>query len=203
MAGRKLLDLLVTHSYQHSDTPSFRLASGKFSNFYIDCKMTTMRGEAMPLVGEAVFQLLPSEVQAVGGLTMGADPIANAVAYFSQSTRPRVDMFSVRKEAKQHGLRKWIEGCAKAGSRVAVVDDVVTTGGSTIDAIQKCREEELQIVAVVVLVDRQEDGGIEKIRRAVGPNVPVCAVFTRAHLEARWHETHADTPAPAHQAVAG
>jgi orotate phosphoribosyltransferase len=196
MARSRLLDLLVTHSYQQSDTPSFRLTSGKLSHFYIDCKMTTMRGEAMPLVGEAVWQLVPPGVQAIGGLTMGADPIASATAHYSQSTARPLDMFSVRKEAKKHGMRKWIEGGAQKGTRVAVVDDVVTTGGSTVDAIQKCREEGLDIVAVVVLVDRQEEDGIENIRRAAGPAVPLRAVFTRADLEARWRELHAGTVAP-------
>jgi len=101
-------------------------------------------------------------------------------------------MFSVRKEAKKHGTGKWIEGCAPAGTRVAVLDDVITTGGSTIDAIKKCREEGLDVVAVVALVDRQEEDGMENIRRAAGPDVPIRAVFTRADLEARWRTVTSD-----------
>ncbi len=179
----KLIDLLVERSYRRSDAPSFRLASGKFSNFYIDCRATTMCGDAMPLVGEAFAERLPQDADAVGGLTMGADWIAAATAYYCQLHDRSVNAFSVRKEPKKHGLRKWIEGGVSRGSRVVVVDDVVTTGGSTIDAISRCREEGLQVVAVVVLVDRQEEGGLEAIQRAAGRGVPVCAIFTKSELE--------------------
>jgi len=178
--------MLVERSYRQSDTPSFRLASGKLSNFYIDCKVTTMCGDAMPLVGEAVAQLLPPEAEGVGGLTMGADWIAAAAAYFCTAHGRRVDAFSVRKEPKQHGLKKWIEGAARAGAKVVVIDDVVTTGGSTIDAIDRCREEGLDVVGVVVLVDRQEEGGMEAIRQKAGASLPLHAVFVRSDLEREW-----------------
>ncbi len=183
MVRTRLLDLLIARSYRRSDTPSFRLASGKLSNFYIDCRATTMRGEAMPLIGQVVVEQLPETAAAVGGLTMGADWIAAAAAYYGSSHGRPLDAFSVRKEPKQHGLKKWVEGCAAPGSKVVVVDDVVTTGGSTIDAIKRCREEGLEIVGVLALVDRQEEGGMENICREVGPDITVGAVFTRADLE--------------------
>jgi orotate phosphoribosyltransferase len=145
-----------------------------------------MCGDAMPLVGEAVAQLLPPEAAAVGGLTMGADWIAAATAYFCTANGRRVDAFSVRKEPKKHGLKKWIEGSARAGTRVVVIDDVVTTGGSTLDAIDRCREEGLVVVGVVVLVDRQEEGGMEAIRQKAGPALPLHAVFVRSDLEREW-----------------
>jgi orotate phosphoribosyltransferase len=188
-ARARLLRLLVERSYRQSDTPSFRLASGKLSNFYIDCKVTTMCGDAMPLVGAAVARFVPPEAEAIGGLTMGADWIAAATAYFCTATGRRVDAFSVRKEPKKHGLKKWIEGSARRGSRVVVIDDVVTTGGSTIDAIDRCREEGLVVVAVVVLVDRQEEGGMEAIRQKAGATIPLHAVFVRADLQREWHAT--------------
>lgn len=184
-ARDRLLDLLVARSFKHADAPTFRLASGKMSSFYVDCRATDMLGAAMPLVGEAIAALLPRDVDAIGGLTMGADPIACAVAYYCSAHRRPLGMFSVRKALKQHGLGKWIEGCASKGSRVVVVDDVVTTGGSTIDAIRRCREEGLVVRGVAVLVDRQEEGGMDAIRREAGPDVPVRAAFTVADLAAR------------------
>src|SRR4029077_6152863 len=117
------------------------LASGRQSDVYIECKPTTMLADAKPLVGELVLERIPHDTQAIGGLTFGADPIADAVSLVAKLKHDRsIDTFMVRKEAKKHGLRKIIEGCATPGTRVAVVDDVVTTGGSTIEAIQRCRE---------------------------------------------------------------
>jgi orotate phosphoribosyltransferase len=178
----RLLDLLVKYSYRHDASMPFRLASGKPSAYYVDCKATTMRGEAGDLIGAAFAELLPAGVQAVGGLTMGSDPIALAVAgYCARHGRP-LNAFSVRKEAKRHGLRKWIEGAVESGAAVAVIDDVVTTGGSTIDAIRKCRDEGLRIEAVIALVDRQEENGLDNIATVAGPRVPVTAILTLREL---------------------
>lgn len=200
----KLLRLLAANSYRRADTPIFRLVSGKLSDFYIDCKATTMRGAAMPLVGQVFAQYLPKNVDAVGGLTMGADPIAHAVAHHCGLHRRSVNAFSVRKEPKKHGMRKWIEGGVETGSNVVVVDDVVTTGGSTIDAIRKCREEGLRVAGVLVLVDRQEEGGLEAIRREAGPRVPVQAIFTKSDFEAfSKSSARAHTPAAASRTAAG
>jgi orotate phosphoribosyltransferase len=183
-ARTRLLDLLARWSYRHDPTAPFQLSSGKRSPYYVDCKVTTMRGEAVDLVGAAFLDHVPPEAEAVGGLTMGADPIAHAVAsYGTRHGRP-LNAFSVRKEAKRHGLGKWVEGCAARGTAVVVVDDVVTTGGSTIDAIRKCREEGLRVVAVVALVDREEESGRENIVQAAGPGVPVTAVFTLREIRA-------------------
>jgi orotate phosphoribosyltransferase len=185
----KLLNLLVTHSYNRASYDKFELSSGGRSNFYIDCKATTMRAEAMPLVGRAVAALLPPETESVGGLTLGADAIAGATAFYCQTVKRRVDSFTVRKSAKNHGLMKFIEGCP--GSRVVVVDDVVTTGGSTIDAIRKCRDAGIQVVAVVALVDREE-GGMDAVRAEAGPDVPVSAIFRKSELEAHWQSLQAN-----------
>ena len=187
-AREKLLHLLVTYSYNRATYDKFELTSGKRSNFYIDCKTTTMRGAAMPLIGQAVAALLPSETQSVGGLTLGADAIAGATAYFCQTTGRCVDSFTARKTAKSHGMMKFIEGCP--GTRVVVLDDVVTTGGSTIDAIHKCREAGIQVLGVVALVDREE-GGMAAVQAAAGANVPVTALFRKSELEAHWQSLQA------------
>lgn len=188
MANRTLAKLLVNRSYIEGD---FVLASGRRSQFYFDCKLTTCFAEAMPLIGEAfvrAFRAAGTEPVSVGGLTSGADPIANAIAYYSLSEGPVGNMFSVRKDRKQHGTRKWIEGCAE--SPVAVVDDVVTSGGSVIRAIERCLEDELELVHVAVLVDREE-GGMEAIQKVV-PNVPVTAIFKKTELDALLAQEHGD-----------
>jgi orotate phosphoribosyltransferase len=162
----RLLEMLVRYSYRQETEPVFRLASGRFSDVYINCKQTTMRRDAAPLIASLFEQETPAGTQAVGGLTAGADPIAYAMRDFCD-TRP-VHAFMVRKEPKDHGLRREVEGPVERGMNVVVIDDVVTSGSSTIKAVQSCRAAELRVVAVVVLVDRQE-GGLEAIREEVGP----------------------------------
>ncbi|MCK6556891.1 orotate phosphoribosyltransferase [Candidatus Binatia bacterium] len=190
-ARARLLELLVRWSYHRADDERFELTSGRKSNFYIDCKATTMRGEALPLIGLLVAERLPAGVDGIGGLTMGADAIALATAFWCATIQRPLNAFTVRKTPKGHGMMKFIEGCP--GVTVAVVDDVVTTGGSTIDAVQRCREAGIRVAAVVVLVDRQE-GGMDNVRAAAGPSVPVVSVFTRADLERHWQESPARAP---------
>jgi orotate phosphoribosyltransferase len=137
----------------------------------------------MPLIGEAFlreFTHAGAAPRSVGGLTSGADAIANAISYCSLSQGSALDMFSVRKDRKEHGTQRWIEGCGE--SPVAVVDDVATSGGSVIKAIERCIEEGLKIAHVAVLVDREE-GGMDAIRKVV-PNLPVTAIFTKSELDA-------------------
>lgn len=188
MANRSLAKLLVEKSYIPGD---FVLASGRRSRFYFDCKLTTCFAEAMPLIGEAfirAFREAGTTPLSVGGLTSGADPIANAIAFHSLHAGPTLQMFSVRKERKAHGTGKWIEGCAR--SPVAIVDDVVTSGGSVIKAIERALEEGLEIAHVAVLVDREE-GGMEAISRLL-PSVPVTAIFKKAELDALRAQEHGD-----------
>jgi orotate phosphoribosyltransferase len=191
-----LLDVLVRRSYQRADEPRFQLTSGKMSSYYVDCKATTLFGPAIPLLGQELARHLPARVDAVGGRTFGADPLAYAIAAHRAAQGRPVNVFSVRKEPKKHGLRKWIEGCAESGARVVVLDDVVTTGKSTIEAIRRCRDEGLVVVGVLVLVDRQEEGGREAIEAEAGPDVPVRAVFTRADLDTHTASTHRRRRAP-------
>jgi orotate phosphoribosyltransferase len=186
----KLLELLVTHSYNRADYEKYELSSGKWSNFYIDCKAATMLAEAGPLIAEVCASFVPKDAEAVGGLTLGADPIAHAISsYFWYKKGRRLDVFTVRKTSKKHGLQHFIEG--NPGKRVVIVDDVVTTGGSTIEAIRRCREEGISVVSVVVLVDREESAGMDEVRRHAGPEVPVKSIFKKSDLEAVWQAKQA------------
>ena len=167
----RLLELLVRHSFQQSADPIFTLASGRKSRFYINCKKTTFMPEAMPLLGGLLFERIKAgerregeRIDAVGGLTLGADPIAYAIAYHSALQGMPVRAFSVRKEPKGHGAQKWVEGFEQPGARVAIIEDVVTTGGSTLRAIEGALNAGFRIQAVLALVDRQE-GGLEELRK--------------------------------------
>src|SRR5690606_29587232 len=156
---QRLLELLRTHSFERRQVT---LASGRTSNFYIDCKRTTLRAEGHWLVGrlllERVLREAP-EARAVGGLTLGADPIASAVSMASWMAARPLEAFIVRKEAKGHGTKRWIEGPAlPPGTPVAIVEDVVTTGGSGLLAAEKATEAGLRVLGIFALVDRREGG---------------------------------------------
>lgn len=168
-------------------TGDFTLASGKKSDLYVDCRVTTLDARGAVLAGRVLHGLLKAEAQkrglaisALGGLTMGADPIALAVAMASSMAgdAPPVQAFVVRKQAKEHGRGKCIEGNFTAGSTVVVVDDVITTGDSTLKAIEAIEAEGGQVAFALILVDRQE-GGRENIE---GRGYPVVAAFTRKEL---------------------
>jgi len=179
-----LAELLVVHSVFYRPRNPFVLSSGKTSPFYFDCRRTTMLPQAMPLIGRLIFERIRGVVDAVGGLTMGADPIACAVAYYSHSRGQPIAAFSVRKEAKSHGMQRWVEGAVRPKARVAVVEDVVTTGESTLRAIRRCREEGLRVERVVALVDREE-GGMERIGAEAGAE-RVSALLRRSEIDAIW-----------------
>lgn len=164
----RLKTLIVEHAFQYSETPTFKLVHGGLSQFYFNCKRVTLDPEGQYLIGNLVMQAIAGlGVQAIGGLTLGADPIANAVCYTSWLHKQPLQAFVVRKKQKDHGVVNLIEGKVQAGDRVVVVDDVITTGGSTLQAISACRFADLEVVKVVVLVDRQEMNGRENILREV------------------------------------
>jgi len=146
----------------------FVLTSGRKSNYYLDCKLTTLDPEGSVLTGYTILELLRSHsihADAIGGPTIGADPIVAAVAAVSFLEREPIPAFLVRKERKVHGRQKQIEGIeAKPGLKVVIVDEVCTAGGSTLDAIAAAEEAGLVVTAVVSLVDREE-GGSDKIRQ--------------------------------------
>jgi orotate phosphoribosyltransferase len=163
----QLIELLKTYSVKYSDAEEFTLASGKKSRFYVNCKPSVLRPEGLYLTGNLVLnEVINLKIDAIGGLTFGADPVAVAASFASYSSQKPFKAFSIRKEKKDHGISKWIEGDVKKGEKVVIVDDVATTGGSTIKAIQRAKSEGLDVVAAVILVDREE-GGIENISKHV------------------------------------
>jgi orotate phosphoribosyltransferase len=170
----------MMHSVRFGD---FVLASGQRSNLYVDCRLTTLRAEAMPLIGRLMLAKMAERGWApdvVGGLTMGADPVVTAVARESLDSGSPINAFLIRKEAKKHGRQKFIEGIDEpAGQKVVIVDDVCTTGGSTIKAIEASREAGMEVLGALCLVDR-EQGGREAIEQQ--NTCPFDCVFTMAEL---------------------
>ena len=173
---RRLKQLLREHSLMFGD---FTLVSGRKSRFYFDSKKTTLLPEGAYLVAAEVFDVLSRneiEADAIGGMTLGADPIVCPVAALSHLTKRPLRAFIVRKEAKGHGTSRRIEGNLEPGSRVVIVDDVVTTGGSTLRAIEAAEAADLQVAAVLCIVDREE-GGTEKLSRW-----PFFPMFAKAEI---------------------
>jgi len=160
-----LRDLFLARSVQRGD---FVLASGRRSSFYIDARRTTMSGDGLAVVGGLGLDRMAVRgwtPRAVGGLTLGADPIAYALALTARRRGQLLDAFTVRKQPKDHGTGKRIEGCFAAGFPVVVVEDVLTTGSSARDAISAVESEGGHVLGVMAVVDRQE-GGREAIERA-------------------------------------
>jgi orotate phosphoribosyltransferase len=158
----ELVELVRKRSFQYSEEPVFTLVSGKKSNFYFNLKAVTYSPPGIVRIGRLVYQAIRSlglSPDGIGGLTMGADPIAVAVAYTSQLDGNPIPAFSVRKTPKAHGLSLPIEGTVKEGDRVVVVEDVVTSGRSTIQAINAVRENGLTVLQVIALLDRCEENG--------------------------------------------
>lgn len=179
---KRLIELVIEHTFQFSEKPMFKLASGTMSSYYFNCKPTTLNPEGMYLIGQLLYDLITSrrswKATAVGGLTLGADPLANAVAYTSYLKGNPLEAFVVRKEPKKHGTMLWIEGHVAEGERVVILEDVITTGGSTMKAIERARKCGLRVQGVIVLIDRQE-GGREKVE-ALG--LPVMTLLTKEEI---------------------
>jgi orotate phosphoribosyltransferase len=154
----RLVALLLERSFRVGD---FVLSSGARSRFYIDCRTTTTHAEGQAVVGRlglAALREAGLRPDAVGGLTLGADPVAYSIAHASWIAGDPVNAFTVRKEPKAHGTGKRVEGCFQSGDRVVVVEDVITTGGSALKAIDAVEAEGGQVLAVLSLVDREEGG---------------------------------------------
>jgi len=159
------------------------LASGRKSNFYFDGKQTTLHAKGGLLVGKAFWEEVkqfPGPIHGVGGLTLGADPIATATSIAADLDGSSVHAFIIRKEPKGHGTGQWLEGRKNLppGSRVVIVEDVTTTGGSSLKAVERAKEEGLEVVGIVTLVDREE-GAREAIE---GAGQQLRAVFTRTEV---------------------
>jgi len=172
----RLLELLTRLSYEQREVT---LSSGLKSNFYIDCKQTVLGAEGHFLVGTLMSNVIEQrapQVEAVGGLTMGADPLASAVSTISYLRGRPLQAFYVRKEPKGHGTGQWLEGIKslRPGMPVAILEDVVTTGGSALKAIARAREFGLEVALIVGLVDREEGG-----REALEREAPLVTLFRR------------------------
>ena len=173
-----LAELLQRRSIRHGD---FVLASGARSSYYIDCRPSTMSGEGQALIGRMGLAALRSagwSPRSVGGLTMGADPVAYAIARASVDRPPALDAFSVRKQAKDHGTAKRVEGNFAAGDAVVVIEDVITSGGSALQAIEAIVAEGGKVLGVLAVVDR-EQGGRAKLEAA---GYPVTTLITATAL---------------------
>jgi orotate phosphoribosyltransferase len=154
----RLIAFLATRSTRRGQ---FTLASGKTSTLYIDARLTTMSPDGLAVIGSIGLETLRNQtwqVDAVGGLTLGADPIAYAISYASAASEKPLRAFTVRKQAKEHGTGKLIEGPFNAGDRVAIIEDVITTGRSALQAIEAVRSAGGEIAGVLALVDREEGG---------------------------------------------
>ncbi len=180
---QRLIDIILEKSFKYSEDPPFTLASGRQSPYYFNCKPTTLNPEGMNLIGSLLVELLAdADVTAAGGLTLGADPLAAALAVISYQRGKPVKAFIVRKDVKGHGTRSALEGDVEAGERVVILDDVITTGGSTITAIERAREAGLIVDRVIALIDREEGG-----RANIEAHVPrVDAVLTRTEIMKRY-----------------
>jgi orotate phosphoribosyltransferase len=170
---QELLRLLATKSFRLGD---FKLSSGGHSDYYVDCRTTTLDARGAQLTGQVFLEEIQRRgwnPEAIGGLTMGADPIVVAVAVTSGT----LNGFLVRKAEKQHGTGQRIEGFRGKGARVVIVDDVCTTGASTIQAIEAAREFGFEVAGVMCLVEREEAHGRADVEKAAAP-APFVAVFT-------------------------
>jgi len=164
-AGRRqlLLERLAERAYRHGN---FTLASGRSSNHYVNCKPVSLSGEGLALLGEQLLAEVEADAVAVAGLTLGADPLVSAVALQAALTGRLLDALIVRKEAKGHGTGAWLEGpLPPAGSTITVLEDVVTTGGSSLKAVTQLRQAGYTVNRVVTIVDRQE-GGLDAMTSA-------------------------------------
>ena len=187
MTDQKLLTALLAE--RSSKRGHFILASGRESQFYIDARLTTMSPEGLSVIGRLGLEVLRESgwrVDAVGGLTLGADPISYAISRQSAETERPVRAFTVRKEAKTHGTGKLIEGPFRTSDHVAVIEDVITSGGSALRAIEAVRAAGGTVSGVLAVVDRQE-GGRESLESA---GIPVIALATASEIMAVL-ETHA------------
>lgn len=162
-ARDRLLELVRDRAVVHGRVT---LSSGQEADYYVDLRRITLDGEAAPLVGDVMLDLVADlEIDAVGGLTMGADPVATAMLHAAHRRGRGLDAFVVRKAEKAHGLQRRIEGPDVAGRRVLVVEDTSTTGGSPLAAVEACREAGADVVAVAVIADR-DSGAAERVREA-------------------------------------
>lgn len=174
---RRLAELLLEKSYIEGEVV---LTSGKKSDYYFDCKQTALHPEGAFLLGNLFLDMLPQDIVGIGGMTLGADPLVTAVTVVSQTRGRPLPGFIVRKSPKGHGTNQYLEGMAnfRAGDRVALLEDVVTTGGTLVKVIDRVTEAGLVVAGVYCVLDREEGGAATLAGRGFGLN----AIFTRGEL---------------------
>jgi orotate phosphoribosyltransferase len=198
-ARQHLLEMLAEKSFRLGE---FKLSSGGSSDYYIDCRKTTLDGEGARLTGRVVLDAIRRQgwnPHAIGGMTLGADPIVVAAAFLSAQQMPirsgpeqpdlpawRINGFLVRKAEKMHGTAQRIEGFCERGASVVIVEDVCTTGASTIGAIEAARDAGMKVIGVLCLVEREEAGGRGSVEQSAGA-APFVAVFRAGEIRAE-HE---------------
>lgn len=169
-----LVQLLAANSFKRGD---FILSSGARSPYYVDARLTTMSPQGLRLIGSLGFKALGElgwKADSVGGLTLGADPIAYAISYFSADTASPLRAFTVRKEPKAHGAKQQIEGPFRASDSCVVIEDVVTTGASAIRAVEAVRLAGAQVLGVLAIIDREEGGKAEILKVGVPVHCLAC-----------------------------
>jgi len=172
----ELLELLKKDAYKKGE---FTLSSGKTSEHYVNCKPVTLSGRGLTLA--SLLMLMYVETDVVAGLTLGADPLVSGVSLVSALDRRLVNGLIVRKEAKGHGTQAWIEGpLPKEGTKITVLEDVITTGGSAIKAVKRLRDAGYKVDKVVTVVDRQEDGEADTAMKDAG--LELKSLFTLKEL---------------------
>lgn len=183
----QLCRMLAQRSFRLGD---FTLASGKRSDYYIDCRATTLDAEGARLTGRVLLDEIRARnwaAQAIGGLTLGADPLVVSVAVLSSQEGKPIHGFLVRKAEKQHGTGQRIEGFRQKGAKVVVVDDVCTTGGSTIQGIEAAREAGFEVIGVIALVEREDALGRPAVEKTAAP-AKFVSIFTAAEIRTE-HES--------------
>ncbi len=187
MSALKLLPLFSMFSYSYRPDRPFVLSSGAQSAEYLDCRAALSVPMVLNQVCEAVGPMLDPRIEAAGGLTMGADPLAVGLSLRSLHGQRPINWFSVRKEAKGHGRARQIEGTVRHGDKVCVLEDVVTSGRSTVAAIRACKAAGLEVCQVLVLVDRLQDG-MQAIQREVGARASIHSLFTINDIRSMAHQ---------------
>ncbi len=173
---KRLEELIKERALKVSDQPIFKLSSGKMSNYYLDLRTITLDPEGGYIIGNLIYQMIKDKnIDAIGGLTLGADPIAYAVSLISFINNNPIKPFVVRKEPKGHGTGKQIEGNVKPGDNVFIVEDVVTTAGSSLKACKVAKDFGLNILGVIAIVDREE-GGEENLKNEGFDLIPIFKV---------------------------
>jgi orotate phosphoribosyltransferase len=187
----RLMEIILEKSFQYAEEPIFKLVSGGMSNFYFNCKPAMLDPEGKELIGRLVFaKIRDLDISGIGGLELGSVPISSAVSLISQLEGKPLKEFIVRKEQKAHGIPAKMEGEFAPGENVVVVDDVITTGGSTIKAIEAVENLGLRVAKVVVLVDREEMNGRQNIQKLCSEVEPL---ITSSEVMALYQKRKAQT----------